>query len=118
MSLQRADVVIVKFPFTSGSGAKVRPALVVQNDQNNARLTNIIVAAITTTTHRNFEPTQLFLDLTMPAGRQSGLLRDSVVSCENLATIEQSLVLRTIGSLPADTMQQVSDCLKASLGLG
>jgi mRNA interferase MazF len=117
MSLQRAEVVIVKFPFTSGSGAKVRPALVLQNDRNNARLTNVIVAAITTMTHRNSEPTQLFLDVTTPAGRQSGLLRDSVVSCENLATIEQSLVLRTIGSLPAETMNEVNECLKASLGL-
>jgi mRNA interferase MazF len=117
MSVQRADVVIVRFPFTSGSGAKVRPALVLQNDRNNARLTNVIMAAITTTTHRNSEPTQLFIDVTTPAGRQSGLLRDSVVSCENIATIEQSLVLRTIGSLPAETMNEVNQCLKASLGL-
>jgi mRNA interferase MazF len=117
MTLQRGDVVLCHYPFASGTGAKVRPALVVQNDQNNQRLTNVIVAAITTTTHRSGEPTQLLIDPSTPEGQPSGLLRPSVVSCENLATIEQSLVLRTIGKLPAPLMQQVNDCLKASLDL-
>jgi mRNA-degrading endonuclease toxin of MazEF toxin-antitoxin module len=49
-------VLLVHFPFTSASGVKVRPALVVQNDRNNHRLTNVIVAAVTTTTHRSGEP--------------------------------------------------------------
>ncbi len=117
MTLHRGDVVIVTFPFASGTGAKVRPALVVQNDRNNARLTNVVLAAITTTTYRSNEPTQLLLDVSTPAGRQSGLLKDSIISCENLATIEQTLVQRKIGSLPPNVMGQVDACLKTSLGL-
>ncbi len=117
MSLKRGDVVIVRFPFASGTGAKVRPALVVQNDRNNARMKNVILVAITTTTFRNQEATQLFIDLTTPAGIQSGLLKNSVVSCENLATVEQSYILRTIGSLPADTMNAIGECIKISLAL-
>ncbi len=117
MTLQRGEVVIVRFPFASGTGAKVRPALVVQNNRNNARLTNVILVAITTTTYRSNEPTQLLVDVSTPAGRQSGLLKDSVVSCENLATVEQCLVQRTIGSLPPSVMAHVDDCLKASFGL-
>jgi len=117
MSVKRGEVVIVRFPFASGTGAKVRPALVIQNDRNNARMTNVIVVAITTTRHRSQEPTQLLIDVATPAGAQSGLLNDSVVSCENLATVEQSLIIRTIGSLPPSAMSQVDDCLKVSLGL-
>jgi hypothetical protein len=37
------------------------------------------------------------------------------VTCENLATLDQGLILRRIGSLPSDAMQQINDCLKASL---
>ncbi len=44
MSVHRGDVVIVRFPFSSGVGAKVRPPLVVQGDRSNARLTNVILA--------------------------------------------------------------------------
>lgn len=115
--INRADVVLVRFPFASGTAAKIRPALVIQNDRNNARLNNVIVVAITTTTQRSSEPSQLLIEVTSPAGRQSGLLKDSLVSCENIATIEMSLVLRTIGSLPENTMKHVGECLKESLGL-
>jgi hypothetical protein len=36
MRVNRGDVVLVDYPFTTG-GAKVLPALVVQNDRDNAR---------------------------------------------------------------------------------
>lgn len=117
MTFQRGDIVIVSFPFSSGTGTKRRPALVVQNDVNNQRLTNIIVAAITTTTHRSHQPTQLLVEVQSAVGRQSGLLLDSVVTCENLATIETALIVRRIGSLPQIAMQAVNDCLKSALGL-
>lgn len=117
MTLARGDVITVPFPFSSGAGAKLRPALVVQSDVNNRRLTNVIVAAITTTTHRSGQPTQHLVPLASAAGRQSGLIQDSVVSCENLATIEQSLVRRKLGSLPADAMREIDTSLKAALGI-
>jgi mRNA interferase MazF len=118
MTVKRGDVVLVPIPFTSGTGGKVRPALVVQSNHNNSRLVNTIVAIITTTTHRaTHQPTQLLIDPATPEGRQSGLLHSSAVKCEHLATIDQSLILRVIGTLPAATMAQVDACLKASLAL-
>jgi mRNA-degrading endonuclease toxin of MazEF toxin-antitoxin module len=45
MSVNRGDLVLVGYPFTTG-GAKVRPALVVQNDRDNARMMNTIVAQV------------------------------------------------------------------------
>ena len=52
MKVGRGDVVLVRFRFSSGTGAKVRPALVLQSDRNNQRLANTIVAMITSTTER------------------------------------------------------------------
>ncbi len=115
--MQRGDVVLLNFPFSSGTGSKLRPALVVQNDQNNQRIGITIVAMITGTTHRTHQPTQVLIDITTPEGQQSGLRLTSAITCENLFTVEQRLVARTIGSLPPDLMLQVDDCLKASLGL-
>lgn len=117
MAFQRGDVVIVRFPFSSGQGAKIRPALIVQNDADNRRLTNVIVAAITTTTHRSARPTQLLLELSTPDGMQAGLAHDSVVTCENLATIERVLVRKKIGSLSETMMKAIDNCLKTSLGI-
>lgn len=117
MKLRRGDVVLLAFPFTSGKGNKVRPALVVQCDANNDRLKNVIVAMITSTTERAHEPTQMLIDIAHPAGKQSGLLHTSALKCENLFTVEQSVVLRAIGYLPIESMRDVDKCLKAALGL-
>ena len=50
-------------------------------------------------------------------GRQSGLLGDSAVACENLFTVRQDIVTRKIGSLPDAVMEKVNRCLKAALGI-
>ena len=113
--MRRGDVVLVDFPFSSGAGSKVRPALVVQADGNNRRLRNTVVAMITSTTRRSAEPTQLLVDVSTPEGRRSGLLHTSTVTCENLFTIEQRLVVRRVGSLAPTLMGRVDECLKASL---
>lgn len=117
MSVTRGDVVLVDFPFAGGGTSKVRPALVVQNDRDNGRLTNTVVAMITSRTQRATEPTQLLLDVSTPEGKQSGLIMNSVVNCVNLFTIEQRKVLRTLGRLSPALRRQVDDCLKAAFSL-
>jgi mRNA interferase MazF len=117
MNVQRGEVVLVDFPYTSGTGSKVRPALVIQNDRDNARLVNTIVAQITGTTHRALEPTQVLIEVGTPEGRQSGLHFDSVVNCVNLVTLHKDKVLRLLGNLPDLLMQEVNDALRAALEL-
>jgi len=58
--VKRGDVVIVDWPLNSPAGirgSKRRPALVVQNDKDNVRLTNTILAMITSVTRRSGERT-------------------------------------------------------------
>jgi mRNA interferase MazF len=117
MNVQRGDVVLVDYPYTGGSGAKVRPALVIQNDRDNQRLVNTIIVQITSLTRRALEPTQLLIELATPEGRQSGLQQDSVVNCVNLLTLDKGKVLRKLGTLPASLMHRVNDCLKVALDL-
>lgn len=118
MKANRGDVVLVNYPFASGSGSKVRPALVVQCDDNNRRLDNTIVAQITSRIRfATSEPTQLLIEIGTSEGQASGLLRDSTVSCENLYTVRADAIQRTIGALPHATLQRVNQCLKASLGI-
>ena len=78
MKVRRGNV-LVDYPFGKGGGSKVRPALIVQNDRDNRRLTNTIVAQITSITRRAAESTQLAIELATPEGRQSGLRQDSIV---------------------------------------
>jgi len=59
----------------------------------------------------------LLIEVTTPAGQQSGLHFNSVVNCSHLLTLDQSEVLATLGSLPSAVMDQINDCLKAVLEL-
>ena len=117
MSVHRGDVVLLQAPFASRTGTKTRPMLVVQNDHNNARMANTILVFITTNTSRASEPTQVLIDVATPEGQASGLKQTSVVSCENILTVVQQDILRTIGHLPDVLLRGVDQALKASLAL-
>src|SRR5512132_3030705 len=117
MNVRRGDVVLVLYPFASGRGASRRPALIVQNDRDNRRLDNIIIAQITTNVRRVREPTQLLIERSTLEGQQAGLLHDSVVSCNNLATVHEDRINRVISHLPDPLMPSIDECLKTALGL-
>jgi mRNA interferase MazF len=114
VKVTRGDVVLVDYPFTAG-GAKVRPALVVQNDRDNARMANTVVAQISGNTARVSEATQHLIELAADPG--CGLTRDSALIATNLLTMRQSDILRVLGTLSAATMAQIDECLRVALGL-
>ena len=117
MNVRRGNVVLVLYPFASGRGASRRPALVVQNDRDNERLNNTILAQITTNMRHVNDPTHLLIPRATPEGQQAGVLHDSVVSCNNLATVHEDRIQRVIGHLPEAVMGRIDECLKAALSL-
>jgi mRNA-degrading endonuclease toxin of MazEF toxin-antitoxin module len=116
VNVRRGDVVIVDFS-RYNAGAGVRPALIVQNDRDNARLPKSIVVQVTGNLSRADEPTQFLIDQSHSDWSQSGLLHPSVVTCSNIATIENDDVTALLGSLSAVTMQQIDECLKEALAI-
>jgi mRNA interferase MazF len=115
--MKRGDVVLLDYPYADGSGSKVRPVLIIQNDRDNQRLSNTIVALITKNVSRVHEPTQVLIDLSTPEGQQSGLNQPSAVICGNLFTVAQTKVRRVIGSLSPAMMARIDVCLKVALEL-
>lgn len=57
------------------------------------------------------------IDVNTPEGRATGLLRDSVVSCLLLATVDTNTVAQVLGTLSATMQRKLDDCLRAGLGL-
>ena len=118
MTVARGDVVILNFPQAPGSPPKRRPAVVIQSDHNNTRLTSSIFVMVTSNIQlATVEATQVFVDPSTPEGNQSGLARPSAVKCENIHTLPTANVYRTIGKLDPALMQQVEAALKMSLAL-
>jgi mRNA interferase MazF len=115
VNLQRGDVVLAWFPHASGSGGKHRPCVVIQNDQDNQKVANTVVVFITSNLRRRGDKSHVFIDVASHEGKQTGLLHDSLISCNNIATIEQKLVSKVIGSLRPKLLQEMNTCLKAAL---
>ena len=115
--IRRGDVVIVDFPFTDTGTSKVRPALVVQNDRDNQKIRKTVIAMITGNLRRKGDPSHLYVDPSDPDGASSGLSFPSLVSCNNLFTIEQRNIQQVIGHLSDTLKQHLADCLKAALEL-
>jgi mRNA interferase MazF len=113
----RGDVVIVDFPFTDTGQSKVRPALVVQNDHDNQRIRKTVIALITGNLRRRGDPSHLYVDPNTADGASSGLSFPSLVSCNNLFTVEQDSIQQVVGHLSDALKRQLADCLKAALEL-
>ncbi|MCI0388306.1 MAG: type II toxin-antitoxin system PemK/MazF family toxin [Acidobacteria bacterium] len=111
---KRGDVVLVLFPNSNLTSAKPRPALVIQADNLQTGLPQIIVAMITSRTFRANHPSRVLISLSTPEGKLSGLLSDSVVMTDNLATIVETAINRVVGSLP---MTHVDVALRHTLKL-
>jgi mRNA interferase MazF len=115
--MNRGDVVIVEFPYVDGRRGKKRPCLVVQNDRDNRRLENTVVAMISGNVRHAAEATQVLVDPSGQIGGSSGLHGPSVVKCCNLFTVRQQDVKRQIGLLASESLEEVDRALKAALDL-
>ncbi len=111
---RRGDVVLVLFPNSDLRTAKTRPALIIQAENLETGLPQVIVAMITSKMFRGNHPSRVHITLNSDNGKQSGLLTDSVVMTDNLATILEIAIDRTIGTLPMD---EIDNALRHTLGL-
>ena len=115
--MKRGDVILVRFPHPSGARGKKRPAVVVQADSYAGVVSTVVVAEVTKNLTMAADPTCLFIDLTTPDGKATGLLHDSVASCLLLATINADTVAKVLGTLSSALTHKLNDCLRAALGL-
>lgn len=111
---KRGDVILLLFPDSNLLTAKSRPGLVIQAENLQTGLQQVIVAMISSRMFRANHPSRVAVLLSTPEGRQSGLLMDSVVLTDNLATVAESAIDRVIGSVP---MAEIDVALRYTLNL-
>lgn len=112
---KRGDVILALFPDSNLQTAKKRPVLIVQADNLQTNLPQIIVAMITSNLSRKAHPSRVLVDISTLAGKQSGLLSDSVIATDNLATLHEKFIDKKLGSLP--NMKAIEKALTHTFGL-
>ena len=114
MSFKHGDVVLLLFPHSDLLTAKRRPALIVQSDKIDTGIPKKIVAMITSNLQR-IGPTRVQVDAHSETGKAMGIKIDSVVVCDNLATVLHSQIDEVIGHCP--NMPGIEAALRAVLNL-
>ena len=96
---KRGNIVLVLFPNSDLVSAKRRPALIIQSDNFKSELNQVIVAMISSKMFRANNPARVSVLLSTDQVNKSGLLTDSVVMTDNIATVSTSAIDFSIGLL-------------------
>lgn len=105
------DVVLVPFPFTDQSGTKKRPAVVVSSHGYNTNRPDIVIMAITSQVRQPLA----YGEAMIANWQAAGLIKTSVLK-PVFTTIEQGLVIRTMGTLTTADHQALREVVADTLG--
>lgn len=105
------DVVLVPFPFTDQSGAKKRPAVIVSGSGYHASRRDLVIMAITSQVRQPLG----FGEALINDWQAAGLIKPSVLK-PVFTTIEQGLVVRTLGTLSATDLRTLREAVGQIIG--
>jgi len=105
------DIILVPFPFTDQTTTKKRPAVVISAEAYNSGRPDLIIMAITSRLHQVGK----LGEQPVAGWQRAGLLKPSVFK-PILATIENTLVLKQLGTLQDDDRHTITRILQDILG--
>lgn len=97
------DVYLMNFDGCGNEQCGWRPGLVFQNNLGNLHSPNIIALPLTSSLKKNGQPTHVIL----PA-EDTGLLRDSMVLCENPERMSKDRIGSYLTSIPEEYMSKIA----------
>lgn len=115
MNYKQGDIVSVWFPDSNLLTVKKRPGIVLQKDHLNTNLDQLIVGMVTTNLARRGHGSRIFVDITTPLGRATGLVSNSVIMTDNMVTVLSSEVHRKLGAYT--DMTALKAAIKFTFGL-
>lgn len=89
----------------------IRPALIIQNDVGNKYSPTTIVVTLTTKGKKKL-PTHLYLK-----PYNCGIKEDSIALFEQIFTIDKKRLIRKVGQVTNDMLDEINNMTKISFGL-
>lgn len=109
---RRGDIYLANLnPFKGSEQGGTRPVLVLQNNDGNIYCPTLIIAPMTTQLKKVDLPTHASFE------RVKGLPLPSMVSLEQIKTIDKRRVISYLGRLTKDQMAEVDAACMKSLGM-
>jgi mRNA interferase MazF len=114
--MNKWDVVVLSYPFSDLSAAKVRPALVISSDSYNQNSQDAVFILITSNISRR-GPFDVVVTKTHPEFSLSGLRFDSAIRIDKITTLNKRVVVATIGRFGPKLATEVEKQLRLFLEL-
>lgn len=103
MNLQQKDMVLLPYPFTNLENSKVRPAIVISNNEFNIKSDDVIMIPVTTVIKD--EPYSISINQhDICSGK---LLKPSRIRVDKIFTLEKELVIMKIGVINNYTFDRI-----------
>jgi mRNA interferase MazF len=111
MPFEFGDVVLAPFPFTNQADFKQRPAVVVSSRAYNSTRPDVIIMPITS----QLSSVSGLGEVLIGEWRQANLLKPSAIK-PVFATLEQRLIIRSLGVLQAQDQSALRTAIASVLG--
>jgi len=98
----KGDIVIVPFPFTNLQGQKVRPALILSNNDSGDFVVCFISSRIDKISQN---------EVNIVANSVNNLKVDSKITCSKITTLDKKIFLGKIGKISEENMKTVDNNL-------
>lgn len=106
----KGKIVLVPFPFTDLTAAKLRPALVVYEGEED-----VVVAFISSKVPSELSKVDVLVTKKDPSFGKSGLKVDSLIKLDKIATVLKDLVVGELGELGEEWRREVNRKLRKML---
>lgn len=109
---KRGDIYLANLnPFKGSEQGGTRPVVVLQNNDGNFYCPTLIIAPITSQLKKINQPTHCCFESIR------GLPEPSMVSLEQIRTIDKCRIERYLGKLTREQMKEVEEAMEESLGI-
>ena len=111
--IKRGDIWLVNLDPTIGHEIKKsRPAVIIQNDIGNKYSPITIIAPVTSQNTEKVYPIEVLL-----LKRNSGLEKNSKILLNQIRSIDKRRLVKKLGRVDKETMVEINNSIKISLGL-
>lgn len=106
----KGKIVLVPFPFTDLAAAKLRPALVIYEGEED-----VVMAFISSKISSELSDVDVLIKKSRASFRKAGLKIESVIKLDKIATVLKDLIVGELGELDEELRQEVNQKLRRML---
>lgn len=105
--MKQGEVILTPFPFSNLEKEKLRPSVIISNDNYNKKFEDILVVPMTS----NLNVREYTISLTNKDLEKGKLLKDSLIKVDRIFSINKNLVRLKIGRINQAKLKEIKNII-------